>query len=94
MNLKRIALAALLLAAAPAIHAMLKRLDVAVFDIAKAKQEGSFKRGVFTYGLKNGGVGLSWSDVAKKNIPAEVQQQLKDLEQQIVDGKIVVEDVK
>ena len=66
----------------------------AVFDIIKAKQEGSFQRGVFTYGLKNGGVGLSWSDVAKKNIPADVQQQLKDLEQQIIDGKIVAEDAK
>ncbi len=76
------------------LTSMLKRLDVAVFDIIKAKQEGSFQRGVFTYGLKNGGVGLSWSDVAKKNIPADVQQQLKDLEQQIIDGKIVVEDAK
>lgn len=76
------------------LSSMLKRLDVAVFDLTKAKSEGAFKRGVFTYGLKNGGVGLSWSDVAKKNIPAPVQQQLKDLEQQIVDGKIVVEDVK
>lgn len=76
------------------LTSMVKRCDVAVYGLIKERIEGTFKRGhVYTYGLKEGGVGLSWwTEETKKNIPADVMEQLRDLEKQIIDGRITVQE--
>ncbi|MEA3284665.1 MAG: BMP family ABC transporter substrate-binding protein [Synergistota bacterium] len=78
------------------LTSMLKRLDVVVYDLIKAKQEGIFQRGtVLRYGLKEGGVGLSWSDSALKLVPADVKARLDELTEEVASGKIeVVETTK
>ncbi len=76
------------------LTSMVKRCDVAVYGLIKEKINGTFQRGhVYTYGLREGGVGLSWwTEETKKNIPADVMEQLRDLEKQIIDGQINVQE--
>ncbi len=77
------------------LTSMLKRLDVAAFDMIKAKTEGRFPRGTtVSYDLKNGGVDLSWSESALRLIPADVAAKLKAITKEIADGKIVVDEYK
>ena len=73
------------------LTSMLKRLDVVTYDLIVAKQEGKFVRGkVLRYGIKEGGVGLSWPESSLKLVPAEMRQKLEELKADIVSGKIVV----
>ncbi len=73
------------------LTSMRKRLDNAVYDLVKAMSEGRFRRGaVYSFGLREGGVGLSRSDVARRNVPPDVQERLAALEKEIVEGRIVV----
>ncbi|MBT9177022.1 MAG: Membrane lipoprotein TmpC [Firmicutes bacterium] len=81
------------------IASMLKRVDVAVFNAVKATKEGAFVAGVSSFGVKEGGVGLTdlaaVTDVEKaalKNDAAQIEkiQQMKnaipaDVRQLIVD---------
>jgi basic membrane protein A len=74
------------------LTSMVKRCDVAVYSLIREKLNGTFQRGkVYSYGLKEGGVGLSWwSEETKRNIPPDVKARLRDLEREIVEGKITV----
>ena len=75
------------------LTSMLKRMDTAVFDLVQAKMAGELPQGTtLSYGLKDNGVGLSWTDVAKKNIPQDVAATLREIEQKIVGGEIVVKE--
>jgi basic membrane protein A len=75
------------------LTSMLKRMDTAVFDLVQAKMAGELPQGAtLSYGLKDNGVGLSWTDVAKKNIPEDVAATLREIEQKIVAGEIAVEE--
>ena len=77
------------------LTSMLKRLDIATFDMIKAKAEGRFLRDTtVSYDLKNGGVDLSWSESALRLIPADVAARLKAITKDIADGKIVVKEYK
>ena len=79
----------------PQISSMLKRLDIATFDMIKAKAEVRFLRNTtVSYDLKNGGVDLSWSESALRLIPADVAARLKTITKDIADGKIVVKEYK
>jgi basic membrane protein A len=75
------------------LTSMLKRMDTAVFDLIQAKIAGELPHGAtLSYGLKDNGVGLSWTDVAIKNIPEDVATTLREIEQKIVAGEIVVKE--
>lgn len=64
-----------------------KKMDVAVFDAIKAVKDGTFKGGLYTGTLKNGGVGLGTiAGVASADLKAKVDQLQKD----IIDGKVSV----
>ena len=77
------------------LTSMLKRLDNAAYDLIKAKKEENYPRGqVVSCDLKNNGVGLSWSDSALKLVPEDVRHRLEELTQEVVEGKIVVEEYK
>ncbi len=75
------------------LTSMLKRMDSAVFDLVKAKKEGTLPEGAtLSYGLKDEGVGLSWTEVARKNVPSEVYEKLQKIKNKIVSGEILVEE--
>jgi basic membrane protein A len=68
------------------LTSMLKRVDVSVFETAKAFQEGTLTGGFATYDLKVDGVGYSTSG----GYLDSYVEQLDALKQQIIDGTIVV----
>ena len=65
----------------------MKRVDNAVYDVAKATVEGTVQAGVKTYTLADAGVDLA---PTTDNIDPAVLAEVQDVKQQIVDGKITV----
>lgn len=75
------------------LTSMVKKVDVAAYDFIESAIEGTFTAGDKVYGLAEGGVGTSEMKYTKDMIPAEVLEQVKDIEKQIIDGTITVTDV-
>lgn len=76
------------------LTSMMKRVDVAVYTLAKALKEGSIKdMNMLTLGLKEGGVQLSEMKYTKDKIPAEYLEKIEELKKDIIDGKIKVTDI-
>lgn len=69
------------------LTSMLKRVDVAVFEIIKAHIDGTFGSGEIRYDLAVDGVGYSTSG---DFMPADVVAQIEDFKAQIIAGDIVV----
>ena len=69
---------------------MVKRVDVAVYDVCKAASSGAFKPGTVVLGLKEEGVALSEMKYTKKDVPAETLKRIDTLKQQIIAGKLTV----
>ncbi len=69
------------------LTSMLKRVDVAAYNAAKAVAEGTFKGGVVTYALKDNGVGLPENN---PNLTDDITAKVKDFTQKVVDGEITV----
>ena len=69
------------------LSSMLKRVDVAVFEIIKAHLEGTFVPGETRYDLSVDGVGYS---TAGDFLSADIIAQLEEFKAQIIDGSIVV----
>lgn len=67
---------------------MLKRVDVAVYELIKAQAGGTPLTGVQTFDLKKDGVGYSTSGGQMDDI----KDKLEDYKKQIIDGKITVPD--
>ena len=70
------------------LTSMVKRVDVAVFDVCKAVTGGTFKAGTTVLGLKEDGVGLSPMQYTKKDIPPATLARIDELKKQIIEGKI------
>ena len=70
------------------LTSMVKRVDVAVFEVCKKVSEGTFESGEVVLGLKEDGVGLSEMKHTKDKVPAEVLAKIEDLKKQIIDGKL------
>jgi basic membrane protein A len=70
------------------ITSMLKKVDVAVFDLIKSVTEDAFKAGEVVYDLKKDGVGYSTTGGHVDDIKA----QLEDYKAKIVSGEITVPD--
>jgi basic membrane protein A len=68
------------------LTSMIKRVDVAVFQTAKAVQSGDTKGGVQVFDLKVDGVGYSTSG----GFLDDVKTKLEDYKKQIIDGTIKV----
>lgn len=75
------------------LTSMVKRVDVAMYDLIKSVKDGNFKAGVHMYGLKEGGVGLSEMKYTKDAIPRDVLTKIDDLKSKIISGEIKVTDV-
>lgn len=72
------------------LTSVMKRVDVAIFNASKAFKEGNFEGGsTVTYGLADdGAVGLA--PTTDKNVDAEILEDVKLIEQEIVAGNIEV----
>lgn len=68
------------------LTSVLKNMDVAVFDAIAAAKEGTFKGGIYTGTLANGGVGIATVSGAS----AELTAALEKLQADIVSGAVSV----
>lgn len=71
------------------VLSVLKRLDNSVYMAIRDVQQGKFTGGVHNLGLKEGGVGITTEDSAVK-VPQRILDRVKEIEQEIIDGKIQV----
>jgi basic membrane protein A and related proteins len=72
------------------LTSMVKGVNTVVFDTIRRVQDGSFAGGIFSYGLKEKGVGYIYDANNKALIPDSVRARLLELESDIVAGRIVV----
>ena len=69
------------------LTSMLKRIDVAVYNVAKGH-----KPGISVLGLKEGGVDYAMDDNNARLVSSSVQKKVEDLRAAIITGKIKVAD--
>ncbi|HEX6988949.1 MAG TPA: BMP family ABC transporter substrate-binding protein [Bacillota bacterium] len=71
------------------LTSMMKRVDVAVYDVIKSVVDGNYQGGFREYGLAQDGVGYAVNDHNRAMIE-DIIDQLDELKQQIIDGEIEV----
>jgi basic membrane protein A len=72
------------------LTSMVKGVDAAVFDVIRWVEEGTFKGGVYSFGLAEGGVGYIYDEHNRMLIPPAVHARLEQIERDIIAGKIRV----
>ncbi|MBA2686570.1 MAG: BMP family ABC transporter substrate-binding protein [Gemmatimonadaceae bacterium] len=72
------------------LTSMLKGINTATYDVIARKKAGTFTGGVYSYGLKENGVGYVYDEHNKAMIPDSVRTRVEALRQDIIDGKIKV----
>jgi basic membrane protein A len=72
------------------LTSMLKGINTATFDVIARKKAGTFKGGIYSYGLKENGVGYVYDANNKAMIPDSVRARVEALRQDIIAGKIKV----
>ncbi len=72
------------------LTSMVKGIDAAVFDVARAVNDGTFEGGVRVFGLAERGVGYVYDDNNRALIPDSVRTRLQALEADIIAGRIRV----
>jgi basic membrane protein A len=74
------------------LTSMIKRVDLAVYETFKAAKEGSWKSGVRSLGVAEGGVGYSIDRYNRSLITPDMEKRLQQARADIVAGKIKVTD--
>ena len=74
------------------LTSMIKRVDLAVYESFKAAKDGTWKAGVRSLGVAEGGVGFSLDQHNRGLITAEMEKRLQQARADIVAGKIKVTD--
>lgn len=74
------------------LTSMLKRVDVAVYDIIKDAKEGKFKAGTHRFSLKDQGIDYAMDQYNKDLITPEMKEKVEKAKQDIISGKLVVPD--
>ena len=72
------------------LTSMVKGVDAAVFDVIKRVKDGTFKGGIFSFGLAENGVRYIYDEHNKALIPDSVQARLQQIKADIIAGKITV----
>ena len=72
------------------LTSMVKGVNAAVFDAIQRVQSGAFTGGIYSFGLKEGGVGYVYDDRNKGLIPDSVHTRVEQLKQEIIAGRIKV----
>jgi basic membrane protein A and related proteins len=74
------------------VTSMVKRADVAVFDVVKDVVEKRFTGGMRSFGLREDGVDYVHEGPHATGIPAEVKARVESLRRDVVEGRIKVTD--
>jgi basic membrane protein A len=69
---------------------MVKGVDAVTFDAIRRVRDGTFRGGVYSYGLKEGGVGYVYDDNNRNLIPPDVIARVEELKAEIIAGRIRV----
>jgi len=72
------------------LSSMVKGVDNAVYDAIRKVKDGTFRGGIYQYGLAEQGVGYIYDKNNEKLIPPDVHARLEQLRKDIVAGRIVV----
>ena len=72
------------------LTSMVKNVDQAVFDVASRVTSGTFRGGIYSFGLKEGGVGYVYDDHNRALIPPAVRARVEQLKADIIAGRIRV----
>jgi basic membrane protein A and related proteins len=72
------------------LTSMVKGVDAAVFDAISRVKDGKFTGGIYSFGLKEGGVGYIYDDNNRHLIPDDIRARVEALKQEIIDGRIKV----
>lgn len=74
------------------LTSMVKRVDVAAYNVFKSAQEGNFKAGIQSLGLAEDGVAWAYDEHNKDLISAEMKKAVDEARDAIISGKIKVHD--
>ncbi len=74
------------------LTSMVKRVDIAVYDVVKEVLGGNFQGGFHSFGLDKDGIAYAMDDNNKSLISADVLQKVEASKQKIVAGEIKVTD--
>ena len=72
------------------LTSMVKGVDNATYDVIKRVKDGTFKGGIYSFGLREGGVGYVYDEHNRALIPDSVRARLEGIKQEIIEGKIKV----
>jgi basic membrane protein A and related proteins len=74
------------------LTSMVKKVDVAVYELIREVEEGRFSGGVRELGLAEDGVGFVYDQNNRHLLPAGVVERVRELERRIIAGEIEVPD--
>ena len=72
------------------LTSMVKGVNTATFDAIRRVQNHTFKGGIYSFGLKEGGVGYIYDDRNRALIPDSARARVEELKQEIIAGRIKV----
>lgn len=72
------------------LTSMVKGVDAAVFDVIKRVKDGTFKGGIYSFGLAQNGVRYVYDEHNKALIPDSVQARVQQIRADIIAGRIQV----
>ena len=72
------------------LTSMVKGVDASVYDAIKRVKEGTFKGGVYQFGLAENGVGYVYDQHNRALIPDDVRARVEAIRNDIIAGKITV----
>jgi basic membrane protein A len=72
------------------LTSMVKGVNAATFDVIRRVKDGTFHGGVYSFGLKEGGVGYIYNEHNKALIPDSVHARIEAIKADIIAGKIKV----
>ena len=76
------------------LTSMLKRVDNAVYDLFMAGKNGTWKPGIVTMGLKEGGVDWALDANNRKLISKDMETKINQAKKDIISGKVKVVDYR
>ena len=76
------------------LTSMVKHVDVAVYDAFMEMKNGTWKAGVASKGLKEGGVDWALDANNRKLITPEIEKRVMGARKDIIDGKVKVIDIR
>jgi basic membrane protein A len=72
------------------LTSMIKDVDVAIYETIKSVQNGTFKGGVRTLGVEEGGVGYVYDNNNRDLIGEDMHGKVEEFKEKIISGEIVV----